>query len=90
MPLIKGRVESNYDAIYGGYIDLQRMISADGYKMIYYPKINKTLLYNLKEDPLEMKNIADDPANTRIIRRLRRKLKKLQKQVGDKLDLDNK
>jgi choline-sulfatase len=87
IPLIHGKVESSYDAIYGGYIDLQRMVSADGYKMIYYPKINKTLLYNLKEDPLEMKNIADDPANARIIRRLRRRLKRLQKQVGDTLDL---
>ena len=89
MPLIGGRAKGSYDAIYGGYIDLQRMVTADGYKMIYYPKIDKTLLYNLKDDPLEMKNIADDPANARIIRRLRRKLKKLQKQVGDKLDLDN-
>jgi len=63
MPLIKGRAKKNYDAIYGGYIDLQRMISAGGYKTIYYPKIDKTLLYNLKTDPLEMENIADDPAN---------------------------
>ncbi len=88
MPLVNGKTKSSYDAIYGGYIDLQRMVSADGYKMIYYPKIDKTLLYNLKDDPLEMKNIAYGPANTRIIRRLRRRLKKLQKQVGDKLDLD--
>ena len=36
-----------------------------------------------------MKNIADDPANARIISKLRRQLKKLQKQVGDKLDLDS-
>ena len=89
MPLLNGRAKKNYDAIYGGYIDLQRMVSADGYKMIYYPKINKTLLYNLKSDPLEMKNIADDPANARVIRKLKRKLKKLQKEVGDKLDLDS-
>ncbi len=88
MPLIEGKVDSSYDAIYGGYIDLQRMVSTDGYKMIYYPKIDKTLLYNLTTDPLEMKNIADDPASARVIRRLKRRLKKLQKEVGDKLDLD--
>jgi len=88
IPLIHGKVESSYDAIYGGYIDLQRMVSADGYKMIYYPKINKTLLYNLKEDPLEMKNIADDPANAGLIKRLKNRLKELQKEVGDTLDLD--
>jgi arylsulfatase A-like enzyme len=89
MPLIKGKTKSSYDAIYGGYIDLQRMVTADGYKMIYYPKIGKTLLYNLKADPLEMKNLADDPAYFGMIRKLRRRLKKLQKEVGDKLKIDN-
>ena len=89
MPLIRGRAKRSYDAIYGGYINLQRMISAGGYKMIYYPKIDKTLLYNLKTDPLEMRNIADDPANARVLRKLKNRLKKLQKEVGDKLDLDS-
>jgi len=89
MPLIKGKTNSSYDAIYGGYIDLQRMVSADGYKMIYYPKIGKTLLYNLKADPLEMNNLADDPAYTGLIRKLRRRLKELQKEVRDTLNLDN-
>jgi len=88
MPLINGKVKSSYDAIYGGYMELQRMVSADGYKMIYYPKINKTLLYNLKDDPLEMKNIADDPANSELIKKLKGRLKQLQKEVGDTLDLD--
>jgi choline-sulfatase len=88
MPLINGKVKSSYDTIYGGYIDLQRMVSADGYKLIYYPKINKTLLYNLKEDPLEMKNLADEPANAGLIKRLKARLKELQKEVGDTLDLD--
>jgi len=87
LPLIEGRTDRNYDAIYGGYIDLQRMVTADGYKMIYYPKIDKTLLYNLKTDPLEMNNLADDPANARRLGKLKARLKKLQKEVGDKLDL---
>ncbi len=89
MPLIRGRSGKSYNAIYGGYIKLQRMITADGYKMIYYPKIDKTLLYNLETDPLETNNIADDPANARVIKKLKRKLKRLQKKVGDKLDLDS-
>jgi len=89
MPLIEGRRKSNYEAIYGAYIDLQRMITADGYKMIYYPKIDKTLLYNLRTDPMEMSNIADDPANAGVIMKLRARLKRQQKEVGDTLDLGN-
>ena len=87
LPLIGGRTDKSYGAIYGGYIDLQRMVCADGYKMIYYPKIDKTLLYNLKTDPLEMNNLADNPASTRLLRKLKTRLKKLQKEVGDTLDL---
>jgi arylsulfatase A-like enzyme len=64
------------------------MVSMDSYKMIYYPKISKTLLYNLKADPLEMENLADDPANAGLIKKLRARLKELQKEVGDTLDLD--
>jgi choline-sulfatase len=89
MPLISSKTNSSYDAIYGGYINLQRMVCTDGYKMIFYPKIGKTLLYNLKTDPLEMNNLADDPAYTGLIRKLRRRLKELQKEVGDTLNLDN-
>jgi len=65
------------------------MITADGYKMIYYPKIGKTLLYNLKVDPLEMNNLADDPTYFSLIRKLRRRLIILQKEVGDKLDIEH-
>ena len=89
MPLISGKSSSNYDAIYGGYIDLQRMITMDGYKMIYYPKIGKTLLYNLKADPKELYNLADNPSYFGMIRKLRRRLIVLQKEVGDKLDIEN-
>jgi len=88
LPLIDGRAARSYDAIYGGYIDLQRMVCAGGYKMIYYPRIDKTLLYNLKADPLEMDNLAADPANTRLLGRLKARLKELQREVGDSLDLD--
>ena len=88
MPLISGKVERSYDAIYGGYIDLQRMVCAGGYKMIYYPKIDKTLLYDLAADPLEMHNLADDLANAGLLKKLRTRLKELQKETQDRLDLD--
>ncbi|MHC4693811.1 MAG: sulfatase-like hydrolase/transferase [Planctomycetota bacterium] len=89
LPLIEGKSKQSYDAIYGGYVKFQRMITMDGYKMIYYPKIDKTLLYNLNSDPMEMKNIADDPANARIIRKLKRRFKQLQKETGDTLSISN-
>ncbi len=86
--LLSGERRENYDAIYGGYMTLQRMITDENYKLIYYPKINKTLLFNLKDDPLEMKNLADEPGQAGRVRRLKRKLRELQKQCGDTLPIE--
>ena len=75
MPLISGRRRKNYDYIYGGYMDLQQMITDGEYKLIFYPKINKALLFNLTNDPLEMKNLSEDPNYAPRVETLKRKLK---------------
>jgi arylsulfatase A-like enzyme len=64
------------------------MITDDQYKLIYYPKIDKTLLFDLKNDPLEMQNLADDPKYAARIKDLKQKLKQLQKACGDTLAID--
>ena len=88
MPQALGQVAaSNYDGIYGGYKDLQRMIRKDGYKMILYPEIKKIKLFNLTTDPLEMSNIADNADQKERIKTLFTDLIKLQTTVGDKMDL---
>jgi len=87
MPLIAGKAKQSHDAVYGAYLGLQRMVTDDGWKLLLYPKIKKVLLYNLKDDPLEMKDLAGDPKHKPIIRRLFATLRRLQKEAGDTLDL---
>jgi choline-sulfatase len=88
LPLLKGETdESAYDALYGAYLQLQRSVTADGYKLILYPKIKKTRLYDLKDDPQEMNDLAADGIYQPIVKKLFAKLLQLQPQVGDKLDL---
>lgn len=88
LPLLAGtQTESNYPAVYGGYIDLQRMVRQDGYKLILYPKINKALLYNLKEDPEELQDLFENPETKHISRKLFNVLLELQNENGDELDL---
>ena len=54
LDIAKGETsKSKYDAIYGAYLDVQRMIRKDGYKLMVYPKIKKILLFDLKNDPEE-------------------------------------
>jgi choline-sulfatase len=76
-----------YDAVYGGYMQLQRMVTADGWKMILYPEIKKVRLYNLKKDPNEMNDLADDKAYEPVKNKLFAKLLMLQTETGDTLDL---
>ncbi|MBJ2173248.1 sulfatase-like hydrolase/transferase [Aureibaculum sp. A20] len=80
--------KGSYDAIYGTYEKKsQRMIRRDGYKLIVYPKSEKILLYNLKEDPQELKDIAAEPQSKEKIKTLFVELMELQKKMGDQLDL---
>jgi len=88
MPLINGKRPEHYEAIYGGYIDLQRMVRKGDFKLIYYPKIKKTLLFNLKHDPLEMNDLATDEQYAGKVIELKQALVALQKQVGDTLELN--
>ena len=53
--MVKGNQKKGfYESVYGTYEKgSQRMIRKDGYKLILYPKSNKILLYDMKNDPLE-------------------------------------
>ena len=88
MPLIAGTRGASYEAVYGGYMDLQRMVCADGFKMIYYPKIGKTLLFNLESDPLEMNDLAEQPQYAATVETLKKKLAGMRKDTGDALIVD--
>ncbi len=89
IPMINGETTIHYESIYGGYLKLQRMVIKDDMKLIVYPTIQKKLLYNLKNDPLEMNNLADSPEQAPTIEMLREELFKLQKETGDELNIES-
>lgn len=90
LPLVRGKTtESHYDAIYGAYLSLQRAVTVDDHKLLLYPKSKTVRLYNLKADPKEMHDLADDPKQQQTIKRLFARLLKLQEETGDQLDLKN-
>ena len=49
------------DGVYGAYMDTQRMIRKDGFKLILYPRNREVLLFDLTADPLEMNDLSDNP-----------------------------
>lgn len=89
LPQIIGTsIESSYqNGIYGAYMNYQRMIRKDDYKLLIYPKINKILLFDLIKDPEEMYNLADQPEYSEKRNALFSDLVKLQREMNDPLDL---
>ena len=87
LPLIQGESKRGYDAIYGAYLALQRSVREGPYKLILYPKISQQVLYDVQQDPLELKNLADDPKYVKVKKKLFARLLELQRQTGDQLDL---
>lgn len=79
---------SHYDAIYGCYMDYQRMIRKDGYKLLVYPRVKKILLFDMEKDPKEMHNLADQREYAEVVKRLFADLVDLQKRMGDNFDLE--
>lgn len=85
MPLIEGRRKENYGAIYGAYMDLQRMVTEGNFKLIWYPKIDKYLLFNLKRDPLEVHDLSGNERYAKRLEDMKAKLHALQKEMNDPL-----
>lgn len=89
MPYIRNGVESAYSAIYGCYLDLQRMVRTDTHKLIVYPKLNKILLFDLEKDPHELRDLSKDPKYLPIKEELFGLLLDLQKEFNDALDISH-
>ncbi len=88
LPLIRGEKDQSYDAIYNCYLNVQRSITDDGFKLMVYPKAKKVKLFDLKNDPQEMKNLAGDSAYAEKKQQLFATLEQWQANVGDPLPLD--
>lgn len=87
LPLINGETDKGRDAIYGGYRKEQRMVTCGDHKLILYPTISKAILYNVTKDPLELRDLGDQPEHGPLISKLFATLLELQKETGDTLDL---
>ncbi|MCF6283990.1 MAG: sulfatase-like hydrolase/transferase [Candidatus Hydrogenedentes bacterium] len=81
-PLWTGESESIYDAVFCHYGDVQRMIRTDRWKLIYYPHLDRTQLFDLKNDPEERNDLSKFAAHEATVAELRGRLAAWQKAVG--------
>ena len=88
LPLLSGANESPWrDAVTGSYMQTQRMITVGTEKLLLYPEIQVSLLYDLAADPEELRDASGDAAGLERKRKLFQRLLQEQQQMGDDLDL---
>ncbi len=82
--VLKGEKKEHHKTIFGYYADTQRMIRHnDGWKLIYYPKLDKRQLFNVKEDPQELRNLAGKKEYAKIESKLAKELNEWRGKQGD-------
>jgi arylsulfatase A-like enzyme len=82
-PLLRGTATKVRDSLFTAYLKVQRAVRDERWKLIVYPRINKTQLFDLENDPSEMKDLAADPQHEPEVRRLTALLRDWQRDSGD-------
>jgi arylsulfatase A-like enzyme len=87
VPVLSGRRPSVRDSIFTAYSRVQRAVRDDRWKLIVYPAINKTQIFDLKSDPAELHDLAGDPSHQAELKRMTALLTSWQQQLGDRQPL---
>jgi arylsulfatase A-like enzyme len=98
LPLFRGN-EAGWerDAVYYHYYEYPSIhmvkrhygIVTREYKLAhFYYDVDEWELYDRKKDPMELKNVYNDPGYADIVNDLKEKLERLRKQYGDSEELD--
>lgn len=83
VPVMKGDAKGVRESVFLAYRQFQRSVCDDRWQLIVYPHINKTQLFDLQNDPHEIKDLAADPSHAKTVERLTASLKAWQQQLGD-------
>ena len=76
------------EAVFSHYRHFQRAIRTKTHKLIVYPEARRRQLFNLVSDPWEMHNLAEDPKYDMLRKDLMTRLRQMQRELGDGLELN--
>lgn len=86
-PVIRGESNGVRDVLYTAYRDCQRAVRDDRWKLIRYPLVDRTQLFDLRGDPHELVNLADRPEHAAKVRAMTALLEKEMDRYGDEAPL---
>jgi len=86
-PVIRGEKKLVRNILLTAYRDVQRAIRDDRWKLIRYPKVDKTQLFDLQNDPHEMTDLSGRPEYAEKVTAMLTLLAAQQKEIGDTVPL---
>jgi len=82
-PVIAGKKKAVRTHLFGAYRDVQRMVRDGRWKLIWYPKINRFQLFDLANDPDELKDLTAERTEKSRITAMKKKMAAMQHDLGD-------
>lgn len=86
--VISGKKDGVRTCLLTGYRDVQRALTDGRWKIIRYPQVNVTQLFDLQSDPHEMKDLSAMPEHAGKLKQMLEMMRTEQAVHGDKLALD--
>ncbi len=81
--LIKGQTTSHRDALYFNYRGIQRAVYDGRYKAIWYKSVDRWQLFDLMQDPHEIRDLVDHPNHSVTLVNLKKRMASLRETFGD-------
>ncbi|MCP4784599.1 MAG: sulfatase-like hydrolase/transferase [Fuerstiella sp.] len=86
-PIMEGKLNGVRDSVFLPFQDNQRAVRDERWKLHIYPKINHQLLFDLRSDPHETNNLAEDAAHASQVERMMTLMRSWRTRLGDKAPL---
>ena len=86
-PVWEGKKDRVRDSVFLPFIDVQRSVRDERWKLIAYPRIGHLQLFDLQSDPDERVNLIGRSDGAEHVRRLQKLMNGWQAKVGDTLEL---
>lgn len=87
VPILSGQQTKVRDVLYTGYRNCQRAIRNDRWKLIRYPLVNRTQLFDLSVDPHELNDLSENPDQKEKAVEMTNLLEKEMANYADKVPL---